>query len=101
MNKLGIITAISLMIFSSCTGGKMASTWTDESFEVERFEKILIVGISTNVSVRNAFEKELKEKIIKKGATAIGSLEVLPKDEKIEKQNQIHPNQYVYFFYPH
>ena len=82
MNKLGIITVISLMIFSSCTGGKMASTWTDEAIEVERFDKILIVGISTNVSIRNAFEKELKEKIAKKGTTAIGSLEVYQKMKK-------------------
>ena len=86
MNKFGVITVISLMIFSSCSGGKMASTWTDESYEVEYFDKILIVGNSPNVSVRYAFEKELKEKIEKKGVTAISSLEVLPKEEKISKE---------------
>ena len=60
MNKLGIFTVIFLIIFSSCSGGKMASTWTDESYEVEHFDKILVVGNSPNVSVRYAFEKELK-----------------------------------------
>ena len=85
MNKIVTIIVISLLLIS-CGAGKMGSTWTDEAIEVEAFDKILIVGMSTNVSIRNAFENQLKEKIAKKGATAIGSLEVLPKDEKIDEE---------------
>jgi len=86
MNKLIIIAVVSLIAFSSCGPGKMASTWKDEAYEVEYFDKILIVGNSPNPSVRYAFEKELKEKIEKKGVTAMSSLEVLPKEEKITKE---------------
>ena len=86
MNKIIIFALISLFALS-CTPGKMASTWKDEAYEVEHFDKILIVGNSPNPSVRNAFEKQLKEKLTKKGVTAISSLEVLPVDEVISKES--------------
>lgn len=85
MNKIGIIAAFSLLAIA-CGSGKMSSNWTDETYQVEHFDKVLIVGNSPNPSVRYAFENELKEKIAKKGVTAISSLEVLPKEEKISKE---------------
>ncbi len=85
MNKIAIVALICLFAFS-CTPGKMGSTWKDEAYEVEHFDKILVVGNSPNPSVRNAFEKQLKEKIEKKGVIAISSLEVLPKEEEITKE---------------
>jgi hypothetical protein len=85
MNKIGTIVILSFLILSACKT-QMGSTWKDEAYEVEHFDKILVVGNSPNVSVRHAFERELTEKISKKGVTAIASLDVLPKDEKISKE---------------
>ena len=86
MTKQGITIILSLMIMS-CGSGRMSSVWTDEAIEVEAFNKILVIGNSPNASVRYAFEKELNEKLSKKGSTIIiSSLEVLPKEEKISKE---------------
>jgi hypothetical protein len=83
--KIEFIVVIGFLILSACKT-QMGSTWKDEAYEVEHFDKILVVGNSPNTSVRHAFERELTEKISKKGVTAISSLEVLPVDEEISRE---------------
>lgn len=49
-------------------------------------QKVLVVGISPNGPVRNRFEQEVKKQLGKHKIDAVGSLEVLPKEEAINKE---------------
>ena len=59
-------------------------------------QKVLVVGISPNGPVRNRFEQEVKKQLGKHKIDAVGSLEVLPKEEAINKEAFV---KYFSFFY--
>jgi len=58
-------------------------TWTEN--QSGDIQKILVVGVSGNHSVRNLFEKEMKARLEKLGITAVRSLEKMPRDAAIER----------------
>jgi len=83
---LPIFTLILLITACSPVSTELTGTKSFPENHTEPIEKILVVVISDNLPVRSLFEQEMKAKLEKQGVTAMGSLEAMPGDAKIDKE---------------
>ena len=70
----------------SSTKTELTAIWEDDTFEEPPFKKILVVGLAKKESVRRSFEEDFAKQLQKRGTEAISSAQVLPPDQKIEKE---------------
>lgn len=87
--RLTIFTIISMLFaISACTPITTELTGSQAFPEnhPKAIEKVLVVVISDNIPVRNFFEQEMKKQLEKQGVNAMGSLEAMPGDAKIDRE---------------
>lgn len=75
-----------LFVISSCTTTKLVNHWKNPDIDTFKFNKVLIVGITSNKKARIKFEKKLKKKYEERGIEAVISLDFL--DPKITSSEQ-------------
>jgi hypothetical protein len=66
----------------------MKSTWTKEAYSGKDFNKILVVGASSNLSSRAAFENRVVQLLQQQGIASENSINNLPRFENIEESSE-------------
>ena len=92
MKKISSILVVCLLVglLTNCSKNTAAlvGTWSEESYQMNGFKKMLVIGLSDNVAVRKYFEDSMKKALkSKKNMVTLGSLDVLPSDMQISKEN--------------
>ena len=86
-NFIGIAAILIAILIAGCSAPTtdLTESKANTEFMTGPLHKVLIVGVSDNAVVRNRFEQELKRHLTKAGVQALGSLEAMPRDAKIER----------------
>ncbi|WP_299111204.1 hypothetical protein [uncultured Winogradskyella sp.] len=71
-----IIYVIITLILVSCSSVKMTDTWVDKELIISHPKKVLVVGLTDNLTARKIFEEQLKTKLKNRGIEAIESYNV-------------------------
>jgi len=66
---------VSLIILSSCNSAQLVDSWKNPDIESYDPQKILVVGITSNIEARQKFEKQLKKEYEFRGVEAAVSLD--------------------------
>lgn len=83
MKKLNLLMlAFVALVAWSCTSS-MKYTWTNESYEGRKFEKVLVVAEASTQQGRIRTENAIVERLTKEGINAENSLSVFPETGKI------------------
>ncbi len=82
--KIRVIVSLIAMTFLWSCATTMKYTWTKESFEGKKFDKILVLTISKNLKSRTLFENTVVEYFAEEGINATNSLSVFTPVEKME-----------------
>jgi hypothetical protein len=86
MKQLYYFVGITIFSILSCgTPTSLVETWTSEDYTKGGIEKILVIGIHENQSVRNLFERTLQSKLSKRGIEVLRSLEKIPHDTLVTR----------------
>src|SRR5690606_11374468 len=72
----------------SCSSARMTDSWKSDDYANYQPKKVLIVGITDNLTARKIFEQSLKEKLLKRNVLAVESSLVFEKDFMDSKQTQ-------------
>lgn len=83
---LPLITAILLTVACAPISTDITATKAFPENNTAPLEKVLVVVISDNLPVRSLFEQEMKKRLEKQGVKAMGSLEAMPGDAKIDRE---------------
>ncbi|REE07728.1 MULTISPECIES: hypothetical protein [Winogradskyella] len=70
------IYVIIILILVSCSSVKMTDTWVDKELIISKPKKVLVVGLTDNLTARKIFEEQLKTKLKNRGIEAIESYNV-------------------------
>jgi hypothetical protein len=76
------------ILFSGCSSAKMSSTWVNKDYSNYQPKKVLIVGLTDNLTARKLFEEELKTKLEARGIEAVESYAVFKPTFTNLKQNE-------------
>lgn len=86
---------ITSLLVVGCSSIKMVDTWVSKEYTNYKPNKVLIIGITDNLTARKIFEEQLKIELNKRGINAIESYDVFAptftslKQEEDNIQNEI------------
>jgi len=80
-----IVLAACSCLIAACTSIKMDS-WTDPEFEGRNIGKTVIIAVDVSDSVRRRYEDHFVSQLAAAGLAATASYSVLPKEEKLTKE---------------
>lgn len=72
----------------SCSSARIMDSWKSDVYTDYQPKKVLIVGITDNLTARKIFEQSLKEKLLKRNVLAVESSLVFEKDFMDSRQTQ-------------
>ncbi|MFX0558607.1 hypothetical protein ACOCEA_17530 [Maribacter sp. CXY002] len=75
MKKIAII--LGCLIISACTSTQFVGSWKSPEISKLQPEKLLVVGMTDNLTARKIFERELSTELIKRGINAHESATII------------------------
>lgn len=84
-----------LSLLASCSSTRMVDSWKSNDYDNYQPKKVLIVGMTDNLTARKIFEQNLKNQFIQKGIAAVESYDVFEKDFMNSKQTEDQIDQEV------
>lgn len=70
-------------VLSACASTSLDNTWKDPQYSGGPVSKVLVVGVSTQESVRRTFEDTFAQALTQQGVQAVASYTLIPEDGKI------------------
>jgi hypothetical protein len=67
---------LTLLLLASCSTARMTDTWTNKEYTNYQPKKVLIVGLTENLTARQIFEEQLKNELADRGIAAVESYTV-------------------------
>lgn len=88
MKRFSFLVAILILLATSCTTTQLIDYW--KSPDIDRYEpqKVLIVGLTSNLEARKKFENQLKTELELRGSEAVGSLTLFDPSFRTEKMTK-------------
>ena len=83
-----VLLALAAVYLQGCYSTSITASWLADTHEAQKYKKILVIGMSTNVAARATVEDELVYYMRLKGINAIAASSVLPPDRKIVSEPQ-------------
>ncbi|WP_237274263.1 hypothetical protein [Tenacibaculum ovolyticum] len=83
-----ILLLISVVIFNNCTTTQLVQQWKNVEIDTLTISKVLIIGMTPNIEVRDQFEKLLKKEFELRGVDAVVSLDIFEPDFTTEKKTK-------------
>jgi len=82
---------IPMLLLSSCSSALLTSSWTNDTYTAQKYEKILVLAIASKTSNRAAVEGAVTDELKKQGINAVSSLGLFPASQNAfsEQQTQI------------
>jgi hypothetical protein len=71
------IYILALILLSSCAATQVSDSWVNKDYTDYQPKKILIIGLTENLSGRTLFEDQLKNELNKRGINAVESYTVI------------------------
>lgn len=78
-----------LALFTSCSSAFLTSSWTNETYTPQKFEKVLVLAIASKTSNRAAVEGAVVDEMRKQGIHAVSSLSTFPGSQNAFSDQQI------------
>lgn len=79
---------ILVVILNSCTTAQLVQQWKNPEIDTLTISKVLIIGMTPNIEVRDQFEKLLKKEFELRGVDAVVSLDIFEPDLTTEKKTK-------------
>ncbi|WP_157804917.1 hypothetical protein [Confluentibacter lentus] len=79
---------VMLSVLLSCSSTRMIDSWKSSEYNNYQPKKVLIVGITDNLTARKIFEQNLKDKLSGRGISAVESSIVFDEDFMNSKQTE-------------
>lgn len=84
-----------ILFLSSCSSTRIVDSWRSNDYVDYKPKKVLILGITDNLTARKIFEQNLKNEFSKRGINAVESFDVLKNTFLISKQSEVEIDQEV------
>lgn len=76
------------LVFTSCGTASLTSSWTNDAYSPQRFEKVMVLAIASKTSNRAAVEGAVVDELKKQGIQAVSSLSVFPGSQNAFSEQQ-------------
>jgi hypothetical protein len=81
---LGLALAL-VALAAGCGSSRVVNQWSNPEYAAPHFNRIMVIGITKQPSIRRAFEDEFVARLKEKGVDAVQSYLFLPEDGPVEE----------------
>ena len=78
-----------LLFLTSCSTARLTSSWTNETYTPQKYNKILVFAIASQTSNRAAVEGAVTQDLNERGIHAVSSLSLFPQSQNAGGQQQM------------
>jgi hypothetical protein len=93
MKKISLI--IGLLLIASCSSTKFVDSWRNEEIKTFTPKKLLVIGMTDNLTARKIFEEDLKKAFVLRNINAVESTTVLDENFTKTKKSEEEINQMI------
>lgn len=72
------ISLATTVIFTSCSSARLTSSWTNDTYTAQSYDKVLVFTIASKTSNKAAVEGAMTAEMKKQGINAVSSLSIFP-----------------------
>ena len=83
------LAGLALMLMGSCAPLQLATTQKNPAYAGPELKRIMVIGMTTNVRVRQAFENGVVAKLKAAGVAAIPSYPLIPKQDTLARARML------------
>lgn len=83
-----IIYLMAVFVLVSCSSARMTDTWVNKEIDMSHPKKVLVVGLTDNLTARKIFEEQLKTQLNSRGIEAVESYNVFESTFTSIKQSE-------------
>jgi len=84
---LFLLQLLIIFLFISCSSStQLTNIWIDDSYQTEGIKKVLVLGVAKENWKKKVYENEFRQQLIKNNVDAISAWELLPENEKLNKE---------------
>jgi len=90
--KFGIHFSAFLLLaamMTSCSSARLTSSWTNETYTPQKYNKVLVFAIASQTSNRAAVEGAVTQELNEHGINAVSSLSTFPRSQGANGQQQV------------
>jgi len=80
-SMLGVMT----LVIAACASTSLTNSWRDPAYTGPQLKKVMVMGVSTQPSVRRVFEDEFVNELKAAGVEAVASYTLIPQDGKADE----------------
>jgi len=80
-----MIPVVCLAVLTSCLITTLDTAWKSPQYQGGKLDKILVIGVAKNQTIRRVFEDDFVAKLESYGADAIPSYRIFPTEEMLDK----------------
>ena len=88
MKRLFFLLVLLVLTITNCTTTQLIDNWKNPDIDRYEPQKVLIVGLTSNIEARQKFEKQLKDELELRGAEAVESLTLFDPSFRTEKMTK-------------
>ena len=83
-----IIFILGILAFTACSSTRLVDSWKNKEIAVFNPQKLLVIGMTENLTARKIFEEKLKEQFINRGINAYESSTALDQSFTASKRSE-------------
>ncbi|QHI35654.1 hypothetical protein IMCC3317_10000 [Kordia antarctica] len=88
MKRSLFLALTAFLLFASCTTTQLIDNWKNPDIDRYEPQKVLIVGLTSNIEARKKYENQLKAEFELRGAEAVVSLSLFDPSFRTEKMTE-------------
>ena len=77
--------AVASLALAACASTTLRDTWYDPAYRGGAFRKLLVLGVSDNISERRTFEDVMAARLVATGIEAIPGYRIFPERRQSER----------------
>ena len=78
-----LLIAVAMLVLAACASTTLRDSWYDPAYPAKPFRKLLVLGVSNNISERRIFEDIMARQVAATGVEAVPGYRYLPDEAKV------------------
>jgi hypothetical protein len=79
------VLGVATLVLAACASTSLTNSWRDPAYTGPQLKKVMVMGVSTQPSVRRVFEDEFVNELKAAGVEAVASYTLIPQDGKADE----------------
>ena len=84
-HRLPLVAVVAALCLTGCASTRIVNQWRNADYASPRFQKVLVIGVSAQPSIRRTFEDEFVARLMERGVSAEPSYRYIAEEGRVDE----------------